>query len=215
MRTASWKLGIYHMVSCVDTAAQGHAQHSCTNCGIAENLDELPSVSAVVLQNSQEPTVGACANMTDFPSFRPSKERPHLLFCCGAHSTGMHHSILQCNHDGRVVTCNILHVADGGIDLPSALEAKHWQSQHMIPGMDKEPPQNHSIPEPSGFQYASKHNAEVQNSLDLAALTTSALLRCAEAQCREYCASLCTGFYSAPFGKVSVEKGTALAQNRD
>ena len=107
--------------------------------------------------------------MTDFPSFRPSKERPRLLFCCGAHSTEMHHSI---------------HVADGGIDLPSALEPKHWQSQHMIPGMDKEPPQNHSIPEPSGFQYVSKHTAEVQHSLDLAALPTSALLRFAEARCR-------------------------------
>ena len=107
--------------------------------------------------------------MTDFPSFRPSKERPRLLFWCGAHSTGMHHS---------------MHVADAGIDLPSALEHKLWESQHMIPGMDKEPPQNHRIPEPSGFQYASKHIAKVQDSLELAALPTSALLRCAGDQCR-------------------------------
>ena len=62
-----------------------------------------------------------------------------------------------------------IHVADGGIDLPSALEPKHWQSQHMIPGIDKETPQNHSIPEPSGFRYASKHIAELQLSFDLPA----------------------------------------------
>ena len=30
-------------------------------------------------------------------------------------------------------TCNFLHVADRGIDLPSALEPKHWQSQRVIP----------------------------------------------------------------------------------
>ena len=92
---------------------------------MANNPDELPRVSAAVLQDPQEPTVGTCANMADFPSFRPSKERPRLLFCCGAHSTGMHHSI---------------HVADGGIDLPSALVPKHWQSRHMLAGMDKDSP---------------------------------------------------------------------------
>ena len=54
----------------------------------------------------------------------------------------------------------------------------------MIPGMDKETKQNHSRPEPSGFQYASKHIAEVHHRLDFAALPASALVRCAEAQCR-------------------------------
>ena len=126
----------------------------------------------------------------------------------------MHYSILQCNHDVRVVTCNILHVADGGIDLPSALEPKHWQSQNMIPGMDKEPPQNHSIPEPSGFQYVSKHIAEVQDSLDLAALPASALLRRAEAQCRvlrQFVHRLLQGTLRKGFGRerhrISSESG--------
>ena len=69
------------MVSWVDTAAKGHAQHSCTNWGIAENLDELPRVSAAVLRNPPEPSVGTCANMRDFHLFGISKERPRLLFC--------------------------------------------------------------------------------------------------------------------------------------
>ena len=67
----------------------------------------------------------------------PSKERRHRLSCCRANSTWMHHSLPQCNHNRRVgsldETCNILHVADRGIDLPSTLETKHWQSQRMIP----------------------------------------------------------------------------------
>ena len=54
-----------------------------------------------------------------------------------ANSTSMHHSLPQCNHNRRVgsldETCNILHVADRGIDLPSTLEPNHWQSQRWIP----------------------------------------------------------------------------------
>ena len=84
----------------------------------------------------------------------------------------------------------------------------------MIPGMDKEHTQNHSIPELSGFQYASKRIAEVQRSLELAALPASALLRCAEAQCRllrQFLQRLLQGNLPKGFGRerhrVSSESG--------
>ena len=35
----------------------------------------------------------------DSPELGPSKERPHVLSCCEAHSAWMHHTLPECNHN--------------------------------------------------------------------------------------------------------------------